>query len=310
MTQLVSVLALVMLFLFGLQTLSLELEKLAQDQLRLWFQKLSQHTVLSWLLGFASTVVVQSSSAISVLALSLLNSKLLDLRTALLILMGANVGTASTAFLVSAKIQHLGDYLIVLGSILSFLKLKTRVLGKSIFYFGLILFTLDQLAMELKNPNQFQFLVDYLKEETSAWHLLLWGILSTIIFQSSSVVTGLVVLLGQQGLLELTQGLYVILGSNIGTTSTGFIGSLQLDTQAKHLALWNTFFNTFTALIIFPTIPWFAQALQIINGSQHKLGLQHAMGHLGFNLVLSLFFFPTLEFWLHLYSKWMNRGSS
>ncbi|MCS6837697.1 MAG: Na/Pi symporter [Bdellovibrionaceae bacterium] len=292
--QAISVVAILMLFIFGLQSLSHELQKLIGDRLKGAFSWLLDNYWRSVLAGIFTTAIVQSSSAVTALVVSLVGKKIVPLSRALAVIVGANVGTASTAFIVSFRLEFLGAYLIVLGSILSFWNARARVIGKSLFFFGFILFVLDQLGFQLRNhfePNYFRNLIA--EPGQLGFLQTFWGFLLTVIFQSSSLTTGFIVTLGSQGFIDLQDAIFFILGANVGTTSTGLIASVGFDRVAKQAALGNFLFNLWSAFLIFPfVIPFSSVVSQLAHGNT---ALAIAFSHLFFNLILLLLVTPFLN---------------
>lgn len=310
MTPLVSVLAIVMLFLFGLQNLSRELEQLIKGSMQQAFERLTQNRVIAALTAAFATALIQSSSAITALAVTLVEARVLSLKRALAVLIGSNIGTASTAFLVSFKLQGLGAYFIVLGSILSFLPIRLRVVGKSIFYFGFVLFILDELSQALRgamDPATFETLILGTQSPLIA---ILVGIVMSAVFQSSSLVTGLAVILSSQHLLPLPMAVAIALGANIGTTTTALIASVGMKTMARKAAIANFIFNLTGVILVYPFLEGLTDLAA--NLSNHKMGMAVAWSHLIFNSALAILFLPLITPLYHLlddfdFKRFLNR---
>ncbi|NJL25549.1 MAG: Na/Pi cotransporter family protein [Calothrix sp. SM1_5_4] len=270
----------VTLFLYGLQSFSREVQQLSDGPLRKSLAHATRNRFVGALSGAMTTAVLQSSSAVSALAIALTNSKILTLQSVLPVLIGANVGTASTAFLVSWKAHGLGAYFLLLGSVLSLLPIKVRVLGKSIFYFGFILFALDQINGALRPFFNQPFVIEWLSLADSTIVGISVGLILTAILQSSSVLTGITVILADQGLLTLPGAVAVVLGANIGTTATALVASLAMGTIARTAALANLGFN-FVGVVLayFFVSPLSSLASELGNGS---VGMSVAYAHLIF----------------------------
>ena len=291
----ISIFSIITLFLFGLQSLSRELEPLILGPLKNGFLKITYSPVLGCLLGTGATALIQSSSAVTALAVSLVNIQVLTFQGILPILIGSNIGTASTAFLVTFKTGYLSSLLIVGGSIVGLMPWKFKSLGKSIFYFGFILFILKELNITLQEQLDPEMINAWLSStQNQAW-IYFYGLLAAALFQSSSLVTGLAVLLTEQNMLSIEQALYVVLGANVGTTSTALFVSLTMSPLARRAAISNLLFNLVGSLCVLPFVTQLSHLS--LNLAQQNLGLGVAFSHLIFNCLLALLFLPLL-YWL------------
>ncbi len=273
--------AAVTLFLYGLQSFTRELQHLSGSVLKRGLERATRHRILAAVVGMVSTAVLQSSSAVSTLVIALSDAKLLTLKAALAVLVGANLGTASTAFIVSFKLNHVGAYLLVAGSLLSLMPIKLRLIGKSLFYFGLILFSLDQISVVLEPVYHSPRLLELLTYAAHPMVGVFIGLTITALVQSSSVVTGLVVLLANEGSLSMIGAVAIVCGANIGTTATGLFAAAQLGRSARVIALANLIFNLLSVVLVFPFIPQLAEGALV--WSRSDLGLAVALSHLLFN---------------------------
>jgi phosphate:Na+ symporter len=277
----------VILFLFGIDSFSREIKTIAGDDLRKILANWTKNPFSGMCLGAIVTATIQSSTATSVLVVSLVNSAIINFRQSIGILLGTNIGTTLTAFLVAYKLTDIGPWFIVLGFILSIVRVKYSFLGKALFYFGLVFFALSQLSAittPLKNDPYF---VSFFAGLQNPLYGLLAGCGITIIIQSSSVTTGLLVILVQSGAIQLSEAIPVILGANIGTTFTGILASLAMDTYARRAATLNTIFNIGGALLFLPLLYPFTLLVTKIGGTPAQMT---ATAHLLFNLVSSFFF--------------------
>lgn len=143
------------------------------------------------LLGALATAIVQSSSAVTSLTVALVDAGTIPFLSRLGVLLGANIGTTSTAWLVSLKLTSIGPFFIVFGTVLSALPTRFKMLGKAAFYFGFIFFTLDVVSFTLKPLAQNPVFAEVLRESSTPLLGVLAGILVTAIMQSSSITTGL-----------------------------------------------------------------------------------------------------------------------
>src|SRR5699024_5603382 len=132
------IIASIALFVFGLQSFSKEIENLGADKLSKWIGKITRMPLGGFFLGGLFTAVVQSSTLVSTITVSLVNTGIISFRDSILIMLGTNIGNTSTAWIVSMNSSFLGPFFIVLGSLISMIPTKISVAGKSVFYFGFI----------------------------------------------------------------------------------------------------------------------------------------------------------------------------
>lgn len=304
LNTLVLAIAYVTLFLYGLQSFSREIQILASGPLQKILQLATFNRVIAAFSGAITTALLQSSSAVSSIAVGLTNAGLLSFQGVLALLIGANVGTASTAFLVSFKLQAIGAYLLVIGSTLSLLPIKTRVAGKTIFYFGFIFFALDQIGAALKPFYNEPFVVEWLTHADNPFLGVGAGLLLTALLQSSSVLTGIVVLLAKNDVITLNGAIAVILGANIGSSSTALLASTGMELKARTVAIANFLFNLLGVVIAFFWIPQLARLSQFL--APDNLGLAVAYSHLIFNFGAAVLFLSLLTPLRGYLENWMQ----
>lgn len=280
------IIALVSLFLYGLQGLSKEMHELGENRLRQWLTKITNNRLGGFFLGAVVTGVIQSSSAVTSLTVTLVDAGIFSFGNSLAVLLGTNVGTTATAWIVSFKIPLLGPIFIVVGTVVSRLNFNIHLAGKSLFYFGFILFCLDLISTALTPIKSSEEVVAFLQQK----HVLLSvlaGIVITAIVQSSSVVTGIAILFIQQQLITLDNAIAIIVGANLGTTTTALVASVGMTPTAKRTAIANFLFNLFGVLIFTPLVEWLAICVAQLSANS---GFQLAYAHLFFNLSIGLFF--------------------
>jgi phosphate:Na+ symporter len=272
-----TVIAAVMLFLHSLQSFSREVRVLGRDRLRLWLATATGNRFYGFALGAVFTAIVQSSSAVSALTIALINGGMLSFTGSLAVLLGAKVGTTITAWLVSFKLTGIGAFAIIAGTVISMLPYGARVVGKSVFYFGLIFLSLDLISTALKPFQHDPRLIEMLLLASTPWVGVMVGAVVTALLQSSSVTAGLSVLLVQQGVLDPTAAIAIV--------------SLPMEKPAKRAALAYLLFNTTGAVLILPFIrPFAAFALAQVDSPAVAV----ALAQLLFNLATAAFFLPLL----------------
>ena len=276
-----AILSAIVLFSYALRSFSRELHDSGGPALRVWLSRATSSRWRGFALGAAATAIIQSSSAVTALAVALVDGATLSFRASLGVLLGANVGTTATAWLVSYQLTGIGPFFIVVGALASPLLGRYRVLGQPIFYFGLIFFALDVLSTSLaplKEQTLFMRGLDYAQYPLAG---VLLGIVVTAIVQSSSVTTGLVILFVQQGMLPPEAGIPIVVGTNVGTTSTALLASVQMSSAARATAVANFLFNAAGVILFLPFLSIFSErVVQATDDPSEAV----AWAHLIFNL--------------------------
>jgi Na/Pi-cotransporter len=275
----------IVLFLYGLEAFSGELQAVGGETLRKWLGSLTESRWRGLVLGIIATAIIQSSSAVTSLTVALVDAGTMTFRSSLGVLLGANIGTTSTAWLVSLKLTGIGPFFIVLGTALSAIPTRFKVLGKAAFYFGFIFFSLDLVSFTLKPLAQSPLFAEVLSRSSTPMMGVLAGAVVTAIIQSSSITTGLCILLVQQSILPATAAIPIVIGANIGTTATALVASIKMHKTARQVALANLCFNTFGVVLFLPFLGWFAAKVVDFAGEP---GTAVAWAQLIFNLVMAL----------------------
>ncbi len=275
----------IVLFLYGLEGFSREVQTVGGETLRGWLSRLTESRWRGVLLGVVATAIIQSSSAITSLTVALVDGGVMTLRSSLGVLLGANIGTTSTAWLVSLKLTGIGPFFIVFGTLLSAIPTRFNVLGKAAFYFGFIFFSLDLVSFTLKPLAQSPLFAEILSRSSTPLSGVMAGMVVTAIIQSSSITTGLCILLVQQAILPATAAIPIVIGANIGTTVTALVASINMKSTARRVAIANLCFNTFGVLLFLPVLGWFAAKVVDFAGEP---GMAVAWAQLIFNLVMTL----------------------
>ena len=282
----------VVLFLYGLNGFSRELRQAGGAALQVWLRRVTANRFYSFTVGMLATAVVQSSSAVTSLTVALVDASVIPFRASLGVLLGANVGTTVTAWLVSFKLTGIGPFFIVLGALLSALPFRAKLAGKSIFYFGLIFFSLDLVSVELRPLRDQPIFVAWLSYASVPWLGMLVGLIFTAFVQSSSITTGVAILLVQQGMLPPEAAISVVIGANVGSTSTALVASLAMSQAARATAAANLFFNLAGLVIYLPFIEFFAGEVIRFSGDP---GMAVAWAHLIFNATTAFLFLVSID---------------
>ncbi len=304
LTWIFSIFAAIMLFLHGLSAFSEEIARVGGERLRLRLQKLTGTDFYAALTGAISTALVQSSSAVTSMALGLAHNRTFSNRAAFAVMIGANVGTTLTAWLVAMKIVGLGAVFVTLGGLWSLAGPRPwRQYGKALFYFGLVFLALDLISKGLEPIANNPLLAEWHVFLDSPVIALLFAALLTSIVQSSSVVTGLAVLFVQQGLIMPEVAVWLVAGANIGTSSTALLASTALDVISRKLAVLNVCFNIF-GVLLFSTLlqPMIKMILSLDIAADQQIALVHTV----FNLTTAFIALLALPYLWKSINQWLK----
>ncbi|MCC5816194.1 MAG: Na/Pi cotransporter family protein [Leptospira sp.] len=262
-------------FLYGMKLMSEALQYVAGETLRNFLAKMTSNRVTAVISGIVVTTAIQSSSASTVLVVGFVNAALLNLVQAIGVIMGANIGTTITAWIISfvgfkVNITLFALPAVALGIVLYFSKRDTlQGWGNFFVGFGLLFLGLDYLKSSVpdsaKHPETFEFLKNY--TNLGFLTILIFiavGTLLTIVVQSSSASTTITITLAFNGVIPVEAAYGMILGENIGTTITANLAALPGNVNAKKAALAHTIFNIFGVIWILILFKPFSHMIDII----------------------------------------------
>ncbi|WP_395344033.1 Na/Pi cotransporter family protein [Ningiella sp. W23] len=283
----------IILFVFGLENFSKEIERITGERFRKSLSSATNIPIIGVLIGALVTMVIQSSSATSVISISLVNAGVLSFKNSVGIIFGSNIGTTITAQLVAFKLTSFAPLLIVFGFALSMLHNRASIFGKTIFYFGFVFFSLNLISTTLEPLQQNEALIKILTQPHNPIYAILFGCIFTALVQSSSVTTGLAIIFTQQGLIGLENAVPLILGANIGTTATAFIAVFNMDISAKKAAFSHFLFNVGGVLLFLPALLIYGYKLSDITESPAvALAIIHLVFNVSASLVFTIFITP------------------
>lgn len=289
------------LFLFGIFSISKVLKKMASNKLSKVISRCSSNPVLGVLTGAGFTAAIQSSSATNSLVIGLVRAGVMTFMQAAAIIIGSNIGTTITAFIISIPFAEYFTLAILVGSfiLLLFTRRKWTNIGELCFAVGCIFFGLTVMSTSLKSLAAEPWFVDLLNGlDKMPWLGLLVGTVLTICLQSSSAVVGVVqgIYAASMGSISLFGILPIILGSNIGTTTTGLIASIGGSKESTRVALFDVLSNIFGALLFMGIIYIFRFFLDTVTAnSPVSPELQIALCHLVFNVFTTALYLPLLK---------------
>lgn len=290
----------VALFLFGVKLLGEGLESVARGKLRATIGRLTHNRVRAFLVGFLVTLALQFSSSTVILSIGLVNSGIISLLQAAGIILGANLATALKSQFYAWDLGFVMPIGLIIGTYLYLFSRDKKKRDLSFFFLGLGILTagleyMKTAAAVIAQAGHLELLVA--SSGRSALVGLALGILVTVILQSSSATMAILVTLAGQGALTLPAALPLILGANIGTTSTALISSLGSGREGKRAALLHLLFNALGVALILPFgQPLTALAVRWSTG----LPMQLANLHLLFNLLMVLTMLPLVPYLVKL----------
>ncbi len=303
------------LFLFGMKTMSEGLEKFAGDRLRNILAAMTRNRFMGVFTGILITALIQSSSATTVMVVSFVNAGLMNLRQAIGVIMGANVGTTVTAWIISAigfkvNIAALSLPLIAIGVPLFFGgNSKRKSIGEFLFGFAFLFMGLSFLQQSANDLNIGSIVANLLAHVANGgfFTILLFvlvGALVTMLVQASAATMAITLMLFDMHIpgFGLEQAAALAMGQNIGTTITAVMASVTAGTQARRAALAHMFFNVFGVVVVlilfYPfcdAVSWFVSDVMKEPGNDlFKLSMFHTAFNI-FNTILLIGFVKQIE---------------
>lgn len=303
-------------FLYGMRVMSEGIQKVAGRKLQAILNYMTANRGLAVVTGFLITALVQSSSATTVMVVSFVNASLLSLTQAIGVIMGANIGTTVTTWIVSAigfkfKLTAVALPIIGIGLPFMFSKMKKRrdfsevLIGFGLLFLGLM-FLKESVPDINSNPEVLSFLQNY--TDLGFLSILIFvgvGSILTVIVQSSSAAMAITVTMAYMGWIEFPTAAAIVLGENIGTTVTAYLASIGTNVNARRTARAHLLFNLFGVVwmtilfqffvketgIIYKLAPWDPTQLDV-HGKMVNLPLNLALFHTVFNILNTLIFVP------------------
>lgn len=241
------------LFLFGMKQMSDGLEKAAGAKMRSILEFFTKTPIRGILVGTFFTAVIQSSSAATVMVVSFVNSGLMNLYQAAGVIMGANIGTTVTSQLISFNLSALAPAIVMAGVIMVMFCKKTKVqrIGEVLLGFGILFVGLSTMSSSMSVLKESPKVVEIMGSLTSHFLAIIVGMVVTAVLQSSSATVGIILLLANQGLLDIRICFFIILGCNIGSCLSALLAALNGKRDAKRAALIHLFFNIIGTIIMY-----------------------------------------------------------
>jgi phosphate:Na+ symporter len=280
------------ILLFGIHTMREGLQKILGHKLRILLESISHNPFLGVLVGIIITVLFQSSTATTVILVGLTNAAVITLRQSMPVILGADIGTSLTAQLIALKFTEISLLIVGLGAPLVFFSRNDRQyrLGQTVVGFGFLFLGLKIIGDSL-HPLQELPAFSQTLLYVSRFPLLAIATASIITFliHSSAAVLGIIMVLAEQKLISLNDAIYLILGSNVGTSFTALLASSGSRREAQRVALAHFFSKLGGTALFFPFVPRFGSMLA---GLTSSVSFEVANAHAFFNLIMTVIFLP------------------
>ncbi|EJQ41932.1 MULTISPECIES: Na/Pi cotransporter family protein [Bacillus] len=284
------------IFLFGIKYMGDGLQQAAGDRLRDILDRFTTNPLMGVLAGMLVTVLIQSSSGTTALTVGLVSAGFMTLRQAIGVIMGANIGTTVTAFIIGIKIGEYALPIMAVGAILLFFfkNKKVQSLGQVVFGFGMLFFGLELMSSGMKplrSLESFQELMVSMSDNPILGIVV--GTVFTLIVQSSSATIGILQELFGQGAIDLQAALPVLFGDNIGTTITAVLAAIGTSIAARRAALVHVIFNIVGTIIFTILLVPFTSLIQYFQTSLNlNPEMTIAFAHGTFNVTNAVIQFP------------------
>ncbi|WP_251934550.1 Na/Pi cotransporter family protein [Streptococcus sp. Marseille-Q0941] len=284
------------LFLYSIKTMGDGLQQAAGDRLRYYIDKYTSNPFLGVLVGIVVTALIQSSTGVTVITVGLVSASLLTLRQAIGIIMGANIGTTVTSFIIGFKLGEYALPLIFLGTMFLFFTKNRTVnnIGRILFGVGGIFYALNLISAgmsPLKDLPQFKEYMVTLGQNPILG--VVAGAVITVLIQASSATIGILQGLYAGGFLDLKGSLPVLFGDNIGTTLTVIIAAAGANVSAKRVAATHVTFNVLGTILCLILLGPFTSMIEYFQALLHlSPEMTIAFSHGAFNVSNTIVQFP------------------
>ena len=289
------------LFLYGMQMMSDGLENAAGDKMKDILEKLTSNRFLGVAVGAGITAIIQSSSATTVMVVGFVNSRMMTLKQAVWIIMGANIGTTITGQLIALDIGYLAPLIAFLGvAMIVFMKKpKIKHFGLILAGLGILFIGMDMMSGAMKPLQSSPTFISLMTTFSNPVIGIAAGALFTALIQSSSASVGILQTLAQNGLISFNNSVFVLFGQNIGTCITAVLAAIGTSINAKRTTIIHLSFNLI-GTIIFTTVCLLFPLADFIGGlTPNNPAAQIANMHTFFNIVTTILLIPFGEYLAH-----------
>ncbi|SCN24140.1 Phosphate uptake regulator [Clostridium sp. N3C] len=271
------------LFLYGMKVMGDGLENAAGDRLKGILEKVTSNKFVAVAVGTVVTMIIQSSSATTVMVVGFVNAGLMNLFQATGVIMGANIGTTITAQMVSLNLTSVAPIFIGIGTALVIFSKgkKNREIGNIVLGFGVLFLGMDIMGAAMEPFRQNEGFKNIMLLMSENWIIALGtGLLMTAIIQSSSATTGILIVLASQGEITLSVAIPFIFGCNIGTCVTALLSSVGASKSARKAALIHVIFNIIGTVIFIPLRDYLVDIAQLIRPGNSPRDIQRQIANI------------------------------
>ena len=286
------------LFLYGMKMMSEGLQRTAGNRLRRWLEALTKNRIMAVAAGTAVTVVIQSSTATTVMVVGFINSGLMQLSQAVGVIMGANIGTTFTGILITFKISVIAPIAAFIGVVILMISKnkKTKDIGGIIAGIGILFIGMNMMSDAMKPLSSSEEFMGLLQQAKNPFIGLIAGAVLTAVLQSSTAMTGVLIALATAGVLDLQTGIFILFGTNVGTCITAMLASIGATKMAKRAAVVHLLFNVigaviFSVIVLLP-IGFINMIEQFIPSNS---AMQLAGMHIIFSVVTTILLLPFIK---------------
>lgn len=290
----------VALFMYGMQLMGENLQRVAGARLQQILEKLTGVLASGVALGTLVTAVLQASGATIVMAIGLVNAGMLTLRQAFGIVMGACIGTTMTGQLIAFQLTDYIMAIVVIGYLIEVFahRNRTRYIGMVILGFGILMTGMEMMGEAMRPmADQPWFLEHIVNLSQHPLYGLLGGLVITAVMQSSSASIGILIALALNGLMPFEAALPVMLGANIGSCMPTVLASLSASRTSQKVALANVLYKVIAVFVAMLCLPWFIKFIDLISPAGN-VARDIANAHTIFNIVAALVFMPLTDVFL------------
>ncbi len=299
------------IFLLGMKNMSEGMQAVAGSRLRKMIGSVTSNRVAACGVGTLVTSIIQSSSVTTVMVVGFVNGGFMTLMQAIGVILGANVGTTITGFILALKI---GKYGLPILGIAAFVYLfvkneRTRFTAMAVVGLGMVFFGLETMSAGFKNEQVKEVVTAFFSVMSGVTYIgvlkcAFAGCIATMIVQSSSATLGITIALAMAGTINFDTAAGLILGLNVGTTITAFLASLGASTNAKRAAYAHIIFNIVGTVWLLPIFFGYTAIIQRMGDIMNAdIEMRIAMTHSGFNIINTIVFLPLMGLLANVVTK-------
>ena len=286
-------------FILAMKLMSDSLHQIAGDKMKTLLQKIAGNRIKGVIIGAIVTAIIQSSSATTVMVIGFVNADVMTLHQAASIIIGSNIGTTVTGLLASLESLNISLYLgllVFLGVFLAFIK-SIKKIANLLTGLGMIFVGLKLMSSSCNDDSIKNYMTKVLESVNFPLLLEFFGIIFTAIIQSSSAMTGIIIVMVGNKAMGMDSGLFITLGANVGTCVTALIGIIGANDNSKRTAVIHLIFNI-CGVLLFTPILWIfkSEIIELLAGIVSKEAMQIAYFHLVFNITTALITTPLIDY--------------